>query len=96
MKTPLFARGPTLLCLMSLCACTKAPLLPAPTITLNTCQAVSPCTLPAMAPSTNGDLDGALTIAKAAWATCAAKVDMIVMCQAREQVDDALAEQHHE
>lgn len=35
-----------------------------------------------MAPQTNGDLDAALTTAKAAWAECAAKVDMIVMCQA--------------
>jgi hypothetical protein len=34
-----------------------------------------------MAPRTNGDLDAALTTAKAAWATCAAKVDIIVSCQ---------------
>ncbi|WP_232443230.1 Rz1-like lysis system protein LysC [Burkholderia ubonensis] len=65
-----------------MCACKQAPLLPAPTITLNMCQAVSRCALPAMAPRTNGDLDAALTVAKAAWATCAAKVDMVMTCQA--------------
>lgn len=44
---------------------------------------MSPCTLPAMAPRTNGELDDALHVTKAAWALCAAKVDMIVMCQQR-------------
>ena len=39
---------------------------------LHECQAVTRCTLPAMAPSTNGDLDAALHVANAAWATCAA------------------------
>jgi hypothetical protein len=34
-----------------------------------------------MAPAINGDLDTALHVAKAAWATCAAKVDMIFDCQ---------------
>jgi hypothetical protein len=35
-----------------------------------------------MAPRNNGDLNDALVVAKAAWASCAAKVDMIVTCQA--------------
>lgn len=39
--------------------------------------------MPAMAPRTNGQLDAALTKAKGAWAQCAAKVDMIVDCQAK-------------
>ncbi|MBN3750248.1 peptidase [Burkholderia sp. AU33423] len=43
---------------------------------------MSPCTLPMLAPRTNGELDAALTLAKAAWATCAAQVDMIAACQA--------------
>jgi hypothetical protein len=34
-----------------------------------------------MAPRTNGDLDDALTIARAAWASCAAIVDMVFYCQ---------------
>ncbi len=41
--------------------------------------------LPAMAPKTNGELDAAFTSAKDAWAKCAAKVDMIVTCQAKNQ-----------
>ncbi|OXI92074.1 peptidase [Burkholderia sp. AU31652] len=43
---------------------------------------MNPCTLPMLAPGTNGELDAALTLAKAAWATCAAQVDMIAACQA--------------
>lgn len=38
-----------------------------------------------MAPRTNGELQAALTTTKGAWATCAAKVDMIVDCQAKAQ-----------
>lgn len=49
---------------------------------------VSPCTLPALAPRTNGELDAALTTVKAAWAACAAKVDMIATCQAESQPAD--------
>lgn len=94
MKTLRFAPGLTLLCLTTLCACKRAPLLPAPTITLNTCQVVTPCTLPEMAPRTNGDLDGVLTTAKAAWAACAAKVDMIVLCQTTAQHDGAPEKLH--
>ncbi|WP_258187696.1 Rz1-like lysis system protein LysC [Trinickia symbiotica] len=68
-----------------MCACKQALHSPAPTTMLNECPAVNQCTLPAMAPRTNGDLDDALTTAKAAWAACAAKVDMIVSCQAMGQ-----------
>lgn len=88
MKTPRFARGLTLVCLMTLSACKPLPLSPAPTITSAPCQTVSPCTLPALAPRTNGELDAALTTVKAAWATCAAKVDMIATCQAESQPAD--------
>jgi hypothetical protein len=38
-----------------------------------------------MTPGTNGDLDAVLHVAKAAWATCAAKVDMIFDCQKNGQ-----------
>lgn len=41
------------------------------------------CTLPAMAPTTNGALDDAVHMVKAAWAACAAKVDMIFDCQTK-------------
>ncbi|WP_245616557.1 Rz1-like lysis system protein LysC [Paraburkholderia acidipaludis] len=62
-------------------ACTTPPPRPAPAITLQQCQTVPRCALPAMAPRTNGELDDALTIARAAWASCAAIVDMIFDCQ---------------
>ena len=83
MKTLRSVRGLSLLCLTTLCGCKQAPPLPAPVITLNTCQPVSQCTLSAMAPLTNGDLNAALTTTKAEWAACAAKLDMIVACQKR-------------
>ncbi|WP_234488044.1 Rz1-like lysis system protein LysC [Paraburkholderia aspalathi] len=66
---------------MTLSACKQAPLSPAPQITVRQCQPVTACTFPAMTPRTNGDLSDALDIAKAAWATCAARIDMIVKCQ---------------
>ncbi|MCI0152140.1 Rz1-like lysis system protein LysC [Paraburkholderia sediminicola] len=66
MKTPRFAPGLMPLCLLTLSACSQAPLSPAPTITVHQCQPVSACTLPAMAPRTNGELNAALDIARAA------------------------------
>ncbi|UNY41731.1 o-spanin [Burkholderia phage Milagro] len=85
MRTKPFARGLLLACLTTLCACTAAPPSPAPTITLNACATVTRCALPAAHPQTNGDLSDALTIARAAWARCAAEVDMVAECQARSQ-----------
>ncbi|RQT24281.1 peptidase [Burkholderia contaminans] len=49
------------------------------------------CTLPAAHPQTNGDLSAALTVARAAWARCAAEVDMIAACQARNQTNPQAA-----
>ncbi|WP_226382801.1 MULTISPECIES: Rz1-like lysis system protein LysC [pseudomallei group] len=83
MKTPPCAPGLLALCLTTLCACTQAPPSPAPTITLNECASVTRCTMPAMAPRTNGELSDALHVARAAWARCASEVDMIATCQAR-------------
>ncbi len=40
------------------------------------------CTLPAMHPRNNGELSDALNQARAAWANCAAEVDMVAACQA--------------
>ncbi|MCA8167579.1 Rz1-like lysis system protein LysC [Burkholderia gladioli] len=65
-----------------LCACTPVPPSPAPTITLNACATVTRCTLPAMHPRNNGELSDALNQARAAWANCAAEVDMVAACQA--------------
>jgi hypothetical protein len=83
------ARGLQVLCLLTLSACTQAPRSAAPPITLHECQAVTRCTLPAMTPTTNGDLDAALHVTKAAWATCAAKVDMIFDCQTKWSIPAA-------
>jgi hypothetical protein len=44
---------------------------------------VTPCTLPATAPRSNGDLKHALDVAVSAWEQCAAVVDLIVDCQSR-------------
>jgi hypothetical protein len=52
-------------------------------ITVLQCQPITRCTMAAMAPHTNGELRDSLDLARAAWASCAAKVDMIVDCQAR-------------
>jgi hypothetical protein len=41
-----------------------------------------------MAPRTNGDLDDALHIARAAWASCAAIVDMVFDCQHKDAPED--------
>ncbi|WP_240462054.1 Rz1-like lysis system protein LysC [Burkholderia sp. Nafp2/4-1b] len=74
---------------MPLCACTTAPSSPAPVLLPTLCPSVTRCTLPAMAPRTNGELSEALIATRAAWARCAAQVDMIAACQARLR-----AEQH--
>lgn len=49
------------------------------------CQPITRCTLRAMAPRNNGELHEAFNDAKGAWGMCAAKVDMIVACQAKAQ-----------
>ncbi|RAR53892.1 hypothetical protein C7401_12666 [Paraburkholderia unamae] len=56
------------------------------------------CTLPAMAPTTNGELHSAFDTAKGAWGMCAAKVDMIADCQEKAQakIDAEAASAAHE
>ncbi|WP_254785224.1 Rz1-like lysis system protein LysC [Collimonas sp. OK412] len=66
--------------------CGSAPLSPAPQLTLNACPAVTRCQLPAAAPRTNGALNLALERAEAAWAVCAAEVDMVYFCQQEADV----------
>ncbi|MCM2540889.1 Rz1-like lysis system protein LysC [Burkholderia glumae] len=68
-----------------LCACQQAPLTPAPKISVQECQRLSPCVLQAQAPRTNGELLSALVTTREAWGKCAAKVDMIVDCQTHAQ-----------
>ncbi|XBO33387.1 Rz1-like lysis system protein LysC [Paraburkholderia fungorum] len=85
MKTRSYWLGPILLCLLTLPACQQTPLTPAQRLTVHQCQTVTRCTLPAMSPRTNGEMQDALETAKGAWATCAAKIDMIVDCQNETQ-----------
>ncbi|WP_217352249.1 Rz1-like lysis system protein LysC [Paraburkholderia bonniea] len=82
MKTLNFALGLTALYLLTLSACSPLPLSPVQPIILNTCLPVTACRLPAMHPRTNGELNAALSVTKAAWATCAAQVDAVMTCQA--------------
>ncbi|WP_240162239.1 Rz1-like lysis system protein LysC [Glaciimonas sp. PAMC28666] len=61
--------------------CASVPHSPAPTLIVDGCPPVSRCHLPASGPDNNGALHLALERTEAAWATCAAQVDMIVKCQ---------------
>ncbi|MGL5345406.1 MAG: Rz1-like lysis system protein LysC [Plesiomonas sp.] len=69
---------------MTLSACSSAPPSPELQVIVRTCPAVTRCQLPAANPKTNGELrdDGDAIIA--AWAACAAKIDMIVDCQEKQ------------
>lgn len=77
MKTPNYATGLISLCLTLLAGCASAPLSPAPQLTVTGCPAVVPCQLPATSPRNNGDQLSDLDRAEAAWADCAAQVDMV-------------------
>ncbi|WP_244118816.1 Rz1-like lysis system protein LysC [Burkholderia gladioli] len=68
-----------------MCACQQLPPAPAPVISVQQCQRLSPCVLQALSPRTNGELLSALVATQEAWGKCAAKVDMIVDCQDRAQ-----------
>ncbi|QYM67279.1 Rz1-like lysis system protein LysC [Pseudomonas sp. So3.2b] len=81
MKTPNYAPGLLSLCLMLLAGCGSAPPLPAPTLTVSGCPAVVPCQLPATSPRNNGDQLTDLDRVEAAWADCAAQVDMVYQHQ---------------
>ncbi len=84
MRTLKFAPGLLLLCLPLLPGCANTAPSSAPRLIVNTCQKVQPCRLPAVRATTNGELSAALDRAEAAWAECAAVVDGIVECQARD------------
>ena len=77
MKTLYCVIGLPSLCLTLLAGCASAPPLPAPTLIVSGCPAVVPCQLPATRPSHNGDLLTDQERTEAAWAECAAQVDMI-------------------
>ena len=81
MKTPNYAPGLLSLCLMLLAGCGSAPPLPALTLTVSGCPAVVPCQLPATSPRNNGDQLTDMDRVEAAWADCAAQVDMVYQHQ---------------
>nr|WP_218189522.1 Rz1-like lysis system protein LysC [Pseudomonas sp. NFPP28] len=77
MKTRNYATGLTSLCLTLLAGCASAPPSPAPPLIVTGCPAVTPCVLPATSPRNNGDQLTDQDRAEAAWADCAAQVDMV-------------------
>lgn len=77
MKTPNYATGLISLCLTLLAGCASVPPSPAPQLTVTGCPAVVPCVLPATSPLNNGDQLTDQDRAEAAWAECAAQVDMV-------------------
>ncbi|WP_236695889.1 Rz1-like lysis system protein LysC [Pseudomonas sp. ES3-33] len=85
MKTPNCALGLTSLCLMLLAGCASAPPSPAPTLIVTGCPAVVPCRLPATNPTHNGALLTDQDRAEAAWADCAAQVDMVYQHQVQNE-----------
>ncbi len=78
---PNYAPGLLSLCLMLLAGCVSAPPLPAPTLIVSGCPAVVPCQLPATSPRNNGDQLTDQDRVEAAWADCAAQVDMVYQHQ---------------
>ncbi|WPX45661.1 MULTISPECIES: Rz1-like lysis system protein LysC [unclassified Undibacterium] len=59
-------------------ACANIPTTAVPATIVQTGPYVSRCQLAASAPKTNGELQLALERTQAAWADCAAQVDMLV------------------
>jgi len=80
-KTPNYASGLLLSCLLLLAACGSAPPSPEQTHIVTGCPAVTRCTLSATDPATNGELLDDQDITEADWAACAAKVDLVYECQ---------------
>ncbi|WP_407920253.1 Rz1-like lysis system protein LysC [Halopseudomonas litoralis] len=76
-----YATGLLLICLALLSACAPVQPLPAPQIIRLGCPAVTPCILPATSPAQNGDLLTDADRIEAAWAECAAQVDIIYQYQ---------------
>ncbi|WP_369293054.1 Rz1-like lysis system protein LysC [Motilimonas sp. 1_MG-2023] len=67
-----------------LSACASGPPSPAPTVINLGCNKVTACTLPASHPTKNEDLNADIENILAAWASCAAQIDMIIQCQERQ------------
>ena len=77
MKMTTFGNGLISLCLTLLAGCASAPPSPEPLVIETGCPAVVPCRLPPASPASNGELLRDIEAVEAAWADCAAQVDMI-------------------
>lgn len=88
MKTLKSVPGLLALSLLILSGCANTAPSPAPRLIVNSCPKVQRCSLPAVQVRNNGDMNTAIEQAEAAWAECAAVVDMIVDCQAQEPGHD--------
>ncbi|WP_217632896.1 Rz1-like lysis system protein LysC [Pseudomonas kuykendallii] len=84
MKTKSFAYGLISSCLLLLAACAGAPPSAEQQVIETGCPAVVPCSLPAAAPSNNGELLDDADVLEAAWAECAAQVDMVYQHQVQQ------------
>lgn len=69
--------GAASLSLMLLAGCMSAPPLAEHTVTVSGCPVVTRCSLLPVAPHSNGQLSDDSDYLIAAWAECAAQVDMI-------------------
>ncbi|WOD13181.1 Rz1-like lysis system protein LysC [Pseudomonas sp. NyZ704] len=81
-----FASGLMLSCLLLLAGCVTAPPSPAPQPIKLGCPAVTPCTLSATQPQSNGKLLNDTDVIEADWASCAAQVDMVYQYQEQQHV----------
>ncbi|QYX51505.1 Rz1-like lysis system protein LysC [Pseudomonas sp. S07E 245] len=77
MTTKNYRNGLISLSLTLLAGCASAPPSPAPTLIVNGCPVVVPCTLQATAPTLNGELLTDQERTELAWAECAAQVDRV-------------------
>lgn len=77
MKILVCGHGSLSLCLALLVGCASGQPSPEQKLFVSGCPAVVPCSLPATAPASNGDLLTDTERLEAAWAECAAQVDMV-------------------
>ncbi|WP_027601403.1 MULTISPECIES: Rz1-like lysis system protein LysC [Pseudomonas] len=81
MKTPTSKLGLASLCLLLLAGCANGPSSPEPRLTVSGCPVVTRCQLPSTHPRNNGELLDDSEALEAAWADCAAQVDMVYDAQ---------------
>ncbi|MEO1819470.1 MULTISPECIES: Rz1-like lysis system protein LysC [Pseudomonadaceae] len=85
-----YAIGLILSCLLLLAGCASDPQSQAPPVIKIGCPAVTPCTLSAAQPQTNGQLLTDTEVIESDWAQCAAKVDAIIEHQEAQHVQTGI------